>query len=475
MKPKRLFLVNLGQRRPLHPLVTPPLGIMYLAAYIRQRHPVVIELCNQKLSRLSDKGLVRKIINFNPHIVGISAMTHTGKNLGWIINQLHDALPLTWIIIGGPHATAMGEQLIDQTRAHAVVVGEGEVPFSEVVKAYPDLKTLESVHGIITRHCCQIHSLIHKIKDLDTLPLPAYDLIDIRKYWKEQSMPPIPRRKYITLLSSRGCPYQCSYCHHIFGKTFRQHSPERLVDEISYYQKKYHIDDFEFVDDIFNLDPSFVINFCQQLLSRNIHIKFAFPNGVRGDILTQETIEALTDAGMYFCAFAIESGSQRIQKQIRKNLNIEKCLQNICMTQKRGVYCHGFAMLGFPGEIAQEMQMTIDVVAKSCLHTASFFTVTPLPGSEMFAQITRQQSYSLNNIDYKEFSDVTMNLSHVDNKQFLKLKRSALQQVMLYPGRITRVLRDFPQPVLLPIYLPEFIRRVTQGVLYPSQSISNRL
>ncbi|MBF0449302.1 MAG: B12-binding domain-containing radical SAM protein [Candidatus Magnetomorum sp.] len=465
----RLFLANLGYRRPLHPLVTPPLGLMYLAAYLREKQSVSIKLCNQKLYRYSDKQLVREISAYRPHIIGLSAMTHSANSLEWITAQLREALPHSWIVVGGPHATALEKKLLFHTKAHVIVSGEGEIVFEKIVSAYPHLNDIEQIEGIIT-HNSENTSLLKKmscpsIADLDTLPLPAYDLIDLRKYWREQSMPPIPRRKYLTLLSSRGCPFRCSYCHRIFGKQFRQHSADRMVDEIAYYQKKYHIDDFEFVDDIFNLNKSFVFDFCDALHRRNLKIKMAFPNGVRGDILTADVIHALADAGMYFCAFAIESGSSRVQHHMRKNLNIQRCLENICIAQKRGVYCHGFAMMGFPGETAKEMQMTIDVMANSCLHTASFFTVTPLPGSDLFNQVQKQYPELLDTIEYKEFSDVTINLSDVDDAHFLQVKRTALRQVMMNPKRIKRILIDFPQPYLLPLYFPEFIRRMTQGMI----------
>ena len=465
----RIFLANLGQRRPLHPLVTPPLGIMYIAAYLRKKQSVSIEICNQKLSRISDKELINKIVYYRPHIIGLSVMTQTSKNLQWIIEKLRKAIPHSWIIVGGPHATALGKKLLLNTKAHGIAMGEGEIVFEQIVSAYPDLNELNKIQGLITNE--SFESSFHKgnnspqyIDCLDSLPLPAYDLINIHQYWKEQSMPPVPRRKYLTLFSSRGCPCKCSYCHNIFGKSFRQHSPERMVDEIAYYHKKYGIDDFEFVDDIFNLNPSFVFNFCEHLHRRNLKIKIAFPNGVRGDMLNHDIIHALADAGMYFCAFAIESGSPRIQQQIKKNLNIERCLENIRIAQKRRVFCHGFAMMGFPGETAQEMQMTIDVVANSRLHTASFFTVTPLPGSDLYNQIQKKYPGMLDKIEYKELSELTINLSDTDDALFLQIKRTALRKVMINPSRIKRILFDFPQPHLLPLYFPEFLRRITLGL-----------
>jgi len=463
MSPLKIYLANLGQRRPLHPLVTPPLGIMYIAAYLREKHDVSIKICNQKISRFSDQVLLKKIVSHNPHIIGLSVMTQASNNLQWITEKLRKSIPHAWIILGGPHATALGKDLLSYTKAHAVVIGEGEIAFEQIVSSYPKLNDLIKIQGVITHESSNGH-ISPYIENLDTLPIPAYDLIDISAYWKEQSMPPVPRRKYLTLFSSRGCPCKCSYCHNIFGKKFRQHSPERIVDEIAYYHKKYGVNDYEFVDDIFNLKPSFIFDFCELLHRKNLKIKIAFPNGVRGDLLTPDIIHALADAGMYYCAFAIESGAPRIQKLIKKNLDIEKCINNICIAQQRKVFCHGFAMMGFPGETAKEMQMTIDLVANSRLHTASFFTVTPLPGSELYNQIKKKYPGVLEKLEFKELSELTINLSDTDDALFLQIQRNALRKVMMNPNRIKRIMLDFPQPHLLPLYIPEFIRRITIGL-----------
>ena len=162
------------------------------------------------------------------------------------------------------------------------------------------------------------------VEDLDSLPMPAYDLIDLPRYWHVQSIAPIPRRRYVSMVTSRGCPYGCMWCHNIFGRGFRAHSPERVVEEISEYTKRYTINDIEFLDDCFNLKRKRVIDVADLLRKKDIRIKIAFPNGVRADLFDEETMDALAESGMYFCSFALESASPRIQKLTRKNMNLEK-------------------------------------------------------------------------------------------------------------------------------------------------------
>ena len=192
-------------------------------------------------------------------------------------------------------------------------------------------------------------------------------------------MAQLPLRKYLSLFSSRGCPCKCTYCHEVFGKRFRAGSPERLVAELEHYVKVFGVTDFEFLDDIFNFDRKRVLEICDLIAKRNLKLRINFPNAVRTDALTEEVLDALVGAGLYHSAFALESGSPRIQKFMRKRLNIDKFLQGVKWATNRGVFAHGFAMLGFPTETEEDMKATLEVACNSRLHTAAFFTVIPFP------------------------------------------------------------------------------------------------
>jgi radical SAM superfamily enzyme YgiQ (UPF0313 family) len=308
--------------------------------------------------------------------------------------------------------------------------------------------------------------------DLDSLPFPAYDLIDLPKYWRLQSMAPLPWRRYAALVSSRGCPYHCSWCHQIFGKKFRMHSPERIVDEIEHLQRLYGVENFEFLDDIFNLNGPRVMAFCDLLHRRNLRIKIAFPNGVRTDILTQEQVDALADAGTYFSSFALESGSPRIQKLMGKNLNIPRFVQGVEMAVKRGIFANGFAMLGFPTESEAEMRQTIDVASHSMLHTASFFTATPYPNTHLYDHVAKTHPQQLAKLTYKDtdYSQIAVNLSDVPDDVLFACQRKANWQFFGNPKRIYRILRDYPQPHLLPRYIPIYLARLTKGLVGPGKA-----
>ncbi len=471
MKRLRIFLAHIGQKQLLYPLVSPPLGIMYLGAYLRSRFDTDIQLVNQKLDNISDDNLVKMAADFNADIVGFSVLTTSAHTLNSLTKKCRSKLPSALIVIGGPHVSAFGPDVLEGSSADAAVAGEGEVPMEQIIHAHFECGSLEDVPGIFRKNkdgeIVKNAGETPQVKDLDTLPMPAYDLINLPSYWKHQSMPPIPRRKYASLLSSRGCPFKCIFCHRIFRKTIRKHSAERMTEEIRYLQKKYNINDIEFLDDIFNIDSSRVFEFSKLVRQKNIKTKIAFPNALRSDLLTYEIIDALIEAGMYFCSFALESGSHRIQKMIKKNLDIQLFLKNIEYAARNKVFTNGFAMLGFPTETAKDLKATIDVACKSMLHTISFFTVTPFPNTELYTYIMRTNPEKLSAIKYDDitFCGTTVNLSDVSDKEFFQYQRKANHSFYFNPNRIMRILRDFPQPYLLPLYLPIVMHRFTKGLI----------
>jgi radical SAM superfamily enzyme YgiQ (UPF0313 family) len=470
MKKLRVFLASIGFRKALHPLITPPLGIMYLAGYLRSMRDAEFCLVNQRETNTPNDQLVKQIVDFGADIVGLSVMTPNAYLVPDITRRIKRARPDALVLLGGPHISAFRGESLHGNEADVAIPGEGELAFEKVISAHIDDQGLDDVPGVSWRdEDAQIVTnpgMLPYVEDLDSLPFPAYDLIDLKPYWKIQSMPPVPRRKYVSLFTSRGCPYRCNYCHRIFGDELRKHSAERITDEIEHYQKQFGVRDIEFLDDIFNLDHKRLSDFLDLLHERDLKIEIAFPNGVRTDILREEEIEGLVDAGLYFCSFALESGSPRIQRLMGKNLNISKYLENVEIAVSKGVFSNGFVMFGFPSETEEDMQQTVDVACASRLHTASFFTVTPFPSTEIYSIAAQQQPEIVSRIDYEdmEYCLVSVNISDVPDSRLYHYQRKANRRFFMNPNRLFRILRDFPKPHLLPLYIPEYVKRASKGV-----------
>lgn len=469
MRPLKIFLASLGFRKTVLGTI-PPLGIMYLASYLRTKFKAEICIVNQKLDNLPDAELVKKAQEFGADIVGLSMLTTNAHSLPFITSGLKTVLPYTLIAIGGPHVSAFGAQSLEGNLADVAVPYEGELAFEAVIHSYGAGGDMSEIPGIFRRTREGVLAnpgRIPFIEDIDSLPFPAYDLIDLKPYWKIQVMNISMRSKYVSLFSSRGCPFKCIYCHRIFGNRLRIHSAERVIEEIKFHIKKYGVRCFEFEDDIFNHDQKRLFEICERIGKLDKKIGLSFPNGLRVDELNETVIDALADAGMYYCSCPLESGSPRIQNLIGKNLNIKKYLENVQYTASKKIFTLGFTMMGFPSETEEDLTQTIETACHSRLHAASFWSLIPFPNTRVYdlAMKTHPQKLKQINYDDIEFPYIHFNFADIPDEMLFYYQRKAHRDFYMNPSRIFRIIRDYPQKQRLPLYLPEFFKRLSKGLV----------
>ncbi len=466
---KRLLLAWVAPPGPFV-YVSPPLGLLYIAAWVRERFNLEIVVVHQRAQGWDAEQLVSHIVDFEPDIVGLGYMTPSAYALPVLTQSIRAALPDALLVLGGPHVSALGMEAVAATTADVGVVGEGEIAMEHILRAYIEGGDMADIPGIIWRNdegvVVENPGTLPRIDDLDTLPMPAYDLLpDIRKIWPLPTMAPIPHRKYVSLLSSRGCPFGCTYCHNTHGRKWRAHSAERMVEEAAYALKQTGGTEIEYLDDCFNLEKTRVIAFSEHLCKTMGPVKMSFPNANRADLLDDESVDALVTAGMYYTALSLESGAPRIQALISKNLDISKYLNTVRLCAEKRVFTNGFVMLGFPTETAAEMEETIRVAAESKLHIASFFRVTPFPNTPIQRFVEERWPEKIAAAPYTEmdYRLIPVNLSSEDDVTIAYYTDKAYRTFYLKPGRLWRILRDYPQRHLLPKYGLMFLRRIWAG------------
>lgn len=373
--------------------VVPPLGILTLASYLRthRKNEIEVQILDNGFERLPPDKCADKIKEFAPDVVGISALSIESAGLHRLASVVKRINPSVKVIAGGPHATTFYDFVLQDKNVDYVVAGEGEKTFIELLDYLRDDSTPPpDMSGLAQRVDEEITfgGVRPPIEDLDSLPMPAWDLIDLKGYSnfpKFTSMNTfLARTPYAPLFTSRACPYRCAYCHSIFGKKFRAQSPQRVLEEIELLHKRYGAKEFHIYDDIFNFDRGRVLEICEEIKRRGLDIKFAFPNGVRGDLMTKDVLQALIQAGAYSITYAVETASPRIQRLIHKNLDLDKVYQAVEWTYEFGAIPCGFFMLGFPSETLEEMKRTISYAVHSKMLRALFFSVVPVPRTELF-------------------------------------------------------------------------------------------
>ena len=391
MRPYRILFIKPPDSDVNVQALDVPLGILYLSACLKKDlgERVTVDMIDLRLGKKVEPALTEKIKSFSPDLIGISLLAFNRLFIKRHVSLLKQLAPAAAIVIGGPGATYGYEAFLKQyPEIDAAVLWEGEVAFSNLVGALMSGEDITSVKGIACRKNDQI--LVSEkedyINDLDSLPFPDYDLIQFDRYWGEslhthQMNGVLADRKYTHIIGSRGCPFNCIYCHKIFGRALRKRSPENFVNEIKWLYENYGVREFHIVDDNFNFDRDRMHTILNRIIDNRLDIKMAFPNGLRADMLEPADLDLLKKAGAYMVTFAIEAASPRIQKIIHKNLDIKKVTENINHAASIGLIVKGFFMLGFPGETPEEIYETINYAVKSKLDLAHFFTVTPFPGT----------------------------------------------------------------------------------------------
>lgn len=439
-EPPRVTLIRTGLVERPETKIVPPLGCMYLAAVLRERLGAECRIYDPRVSRVSFPELVSEVALARPLVIGISVMTTESDQMHELARLFKQRLPSTPIVVGGPHAASDLEDILLDRNIDWAVKNEGEETFFELVDALWRGQEPREIAGAARRQGDTIVEAPARqfIEDLDTIPFPAWDLIEPEAYFSK-NRPTIfyKNKNYMPVFSSRACPFKCSYCHHVFGKRFRGRSSRNVLEEMRLLYHEYGIREFEFYDDCFNFDKKR----CKAILgefsrSEMKDATLQFPNGFRADILDDEIIDLLGEARVFSISIGIESGSDRVQKVIGKNVNLRKLEAAVAKVSKRGVLLHGFFMFGFPTETRDEMEQTIDLANRLEIDTASFFIVNPFKGTQLDSHV--EDHDEAREFDYFRARD---NLSQVTDEELTRVLRRAYATFYLTPRRIKRVAR----------------------------------
>lgn len=424
--------------------ILPPLGVAYIAAMLEKDGHEVKIIDGPAWATVFGyefEELEKDIKNFSPDVAGISASTsqidHARKAASLAKSASKDCV----VILGGTLISADPNALLAFEDVDFGVYGEADLTFSEILKAVEGKKPVEGMEGVIWRENGSVKFLKPKvIIDLDHVPMPARHLLKMEIY--RPSPANFRRVPATTIMTSRGCPYQCIFCSRpTEGTAFRAHSAERVVEEIGHLVTKYGIKDIQIFDDTFSLIPSRVEKICKGIIEKKLDVGWNCMTRV--DKINPELLALMRKAGCYEIGFGIESGSDRILQFIKKATTTDLIRKGVKMTKDAGIDVRGFFMIGFPTETKEEILQTIKFAKDLDVDVAQFMVSTPLPGTEMW-EIAKQNG-SINTDDWNSFtfyapSKMPFSSNLLNDKELLSMYRKAYKSFYLRPKFILKQL-----------------------------------
>ncbi|MFH1972220.1 MAG: radical SAM protein [archaeon] len=360
-----------------------PLGLAYLAAAIRDKHEVSI--IDVPAFHYSYEDIIKILKEQKPDIVGLTIMTPWYMKTKEMISIIKENIPNQKIIVGGPHVTVFPEVTLEEdSNIEFAVYGEAEQTFPELLDALEKNLSLKEIKGLIYRENNKIIKNLPRdfVKNIDSISQPARDLLPMDKYRAAPTY--YLESPSFLILSSRGCPFNCSYCSKVSGRFYRHHSVERVMEEINLLIDKYKAKELIFRDDTFTVDKTFTEALCNEMIKQGINKKIRWTCMTRVNLVTPDLLKLMKKAGCWSMHYGIESGSQRLLNLIQKGITIQQARDAIKWTNDAGIETKAFFMLGLPSETREESLQTIKFAKEIKADWIQVTITTPYPGTELF-------------------------------------------------------------------------------------------
>jgi len=433
----------------------PHLGLLSLAAVL-ERDGIDVDIVDLAILSLDWTEIEEKIKILDYDYFGITATTPVANNayrISRIIKRIH---PRAQVVVGGAHPTVLPQEPFQKGEADFVIRGEGEEALLKLLKGV----SLKEIPGLSYRDKEGIRHIYPDglIVDLDSLPFAAYHKIPMSLYNPGVRA---ERSLAIHMITSRGCPGKCTYCY-TATRPLRRRSAENIFEEIAVLYTKFGIKEIAFYDDIFTIYPTTVIQLCNLLIKNTIDISWSC--FARADFVTLDLLKIMKSAGCHQIMYGIESGSEMILRNIKKEVSLIKCKEAITLTKKAGIKVFCAFMFGNPGETAETIKETVNFSIAIDPDLVMYNIAIPLPGTEMFNWAKNNNYLITENWDNYCFGGPVMKLPTIDNKSLNKKYRKAYWLFYARPSFIIRKLIhiNFQQLAALfsalKTFLPFFIK-----------------
>jgi anaerobic magnesium-protoporphyrin IX monomethyl ester cyclase len=446
----------------------PPMGLLYIAATLRERgsKSVEVKVLDTVLEDLSDRQIEDYLRREAPDVVGTQVLTFTLFDSLAVTRMAKKVNPQVVTVLGGRHCDIYPAETAALPGVDFVITGEGELPFTKLVEHLLQPDELEKIPGLTFRRGERlISNPPQMIDDLDDLPFPARDLTAYRNYRFLLAKKSV----FTTLITSRGCPYGCAFCDE-GRKKFRAVSAPRVVEEILYCKEQLGIDQFFIFDSTFTVDRRRVLDICELLVQRRANV--AFDVRSRVNLIDDEVLKALKKAGCIRIQYGVESGNDEVLKAINKNILVQQVREVVRQTHKYDFEILCDFMIGLPGETEKEVEDTIRLALELPIDYAQFAITVPYPNTGLYELGMRKGIFN----DYwREFAarptpDFQPRLweEHLGRDQLIDLMMRAYERFYYRPSYL---IREFGRMRSL----TEVYHKTKAGLHLMGRSIADRL
>ncbi|MFH0802674.1 MAG: radical SAM protein [bacterium] len=417
----------------------PPLSLAYCASVLR-KSGIEAALRDCIIEKIDFESLKEVIRDFKPDLLVINTATFTIEGDLSVARLAREIFPGVHAAAMGIHVTALpDESFRAEPMLDYIIRGEPEETVRDLALAIQEGRDPLEVKGISFRigGVVKHNSDRPFIGDLDALPFPAWDLVDLDDYRE-----PLSGERILLISPGRGCPYGCSFCagKTYYGSKVRLRSPKNIADELAWDGTQFGVRNFLFWIESFTINRDHVLALMDEIISRKLDIRFICNSRVAD--VDREMLFKLKKAGCWMIAFGIESGNQEILDSMKKATLLPQAKKAVLMSHEAGLKVVGHCIIGVPGESVKTIKQTMALVRTLRLDYVQYYCCVPFPGSDLYREALEKGWINTDRWDGFEQSYSVMDLPNLDSRNVMKWRKKAFLRFYLSPGTVFRILGE---------------------------------
>ncbi|MCB4790780.1 MAG: B12-binding domain-containing radical SAM protein [Elusimicrobia bacterium] len=422
--------------------VWPPLNLAYLAA-IAEDQGHTVKIIDGEAEDLPVEKMVVEAGKFAPDIIGMTATTPFFRFSLELAKRLKSNFSKVPIVIGGPHISVLKKEAFYDCFDYGFI-GESDGSWQLFLKCIENKGDISQIKGILYREKEEVKFTGQPdlIADVDSIPVPARHLLKLNRY----NIGTLHGTKnFTTVMTSRGCPFKCIFCStDVFGKKLRQRSIGLVIDEITSIISKFNIRHIIFLDDTLTIDKKYIMELCDNIISRKLNI--TFDCGTRANLVDEELIKKMAEAGLIRISFGLESVDENIRRIMKKEVPLESYKKANEITNRYNIETLNSCMIGLPGKTKETVRNTLHFLRSSKeIKQANISIAVPYPGTELYEMAKKgEHALKLETNDFSKFiryGGAVMSVGSLSPQELIRIQNDAFISIYLAPWRWVPVLR----------------------------------